>query len=490
MFALIKYVAVLRCASCCRSAGCRSERLQQLLGPDAPLLAHLDEQAEAGAAAAAPDEQQEQPSSSQTPVGKAGVAAGSRLHIKAEPDNAAGSDADVASDIEMSDAHAPAASHGKGSASKQRKQRSQQQPQSATGSKHKLQQREEGDADEEQQQQHGESNRQLELQQEGKQRDQQPMKQERTQPQQQQQAAKQEEQGDEQQQQQPLLDALGPEQLAAERLHTLRSFAVYADWAMRLHFSSQPCNAELKVLIRDGKPGAAGSKQQAADGPPTKRQKTDPKQKQLRQPTPKASDASGGEVDSEDSEQVDADTSEDATEEPLQQPTKQSGKAAAVPVVPERQSSRLQQKGHKHRSGGGTAAKSKAAAAARSKVRSSAAGAGGAAGSAVAAAKRPAAGSAVGAAAGGVAAVAAGSSSQPPVSIPQVEAELWRVVERPDAGRLVEVLHGQDLDGNKHGSGFPLPAWRGLPTDVRRWARLGGNRLQLCPARCACHRAP
>ncbi|KAF6260724.1 JmjC-domain-containing protein [Scenedesmus sp. NREL 46B-D3] len=55
------------------------------------------------------------------------------------------------------------------------------------------------------------------------------------------------------------------------------------------------------------------------------------------------------------------------------------------------------------------------------------------------------------------------SSREP--SIEQVEAELWRIVERPDAGRLVETLTCQDLDSSRFGSGFALPAWRRLPCD-------------------------
>ncbi|KAG1665572.1 hypothetical protein FOA52_000719 [Chlamydomonas sp. UWO 241] len=54
--------------------------------------------------------------------------------------------------------------------------------------------------------------------------------------------------------------------------------------------------------------------------------------------------------------------------------------------------------------------------------------------------------------------------------IEALEGEFWRLVEEP--GGLVEVLYGSDLDSGRHGSGFPLPAWRSTPEQqLQRAAR-------------------
>ncbi|MEW5310086.1 MAG: hypothetical protein WDW38_001916 [Sanguina aurantia] len=56
--------------------------------------------------------------------------------------------------------------------------------------------------------------------------------------------------------------------------------------------------------------------------------------------------------------------------------------------------------------------------------------------------------------------------------VEEIEAEFWRVVERPEPGQVVETLYGSDLDSGKHGSGFPLPPWRGIPTDATNGSQL------------------
>lgn len=43
-------------------------------------------------------------------------------------------------------------------------------------------------------------------------------------------------------------------------------------------------------------------------------------------------------------------------------------------------------------------------------------------------------------------------------SIEDIESEFWRIVHSPGLG--FESLYGQDIEGDKHGSGFPLPQWR------------------------------
>lgn len=60
-----------------------------------------------------------------------------------------------------------------------------------------------------------------------------------------------------------------------------------------------------------------------------------------------------------------------------------------------------------------------------------------------------------------------GAKNKRPPTVEQVEAEFWRIVETPDTVNLVESLYGSDLDSGRHGSGFPLPPWRGTPTDAR-----------------------
>ncbi|GIL43086.1 hypothetical protein Vafri_875 [Volvox africanus] len=55
-------------------------------------------------------------------------------------------------------------------------------------------------------------------------------------------------------------------------------------------------------------------------------------------------------------------------------------------------------------------------------------------------------------------------------SVEEVEAEFWRIVERPTEGLVVETLYGSDLDSARHGSGFPLPPWRVPTTDMQAWS--------------------
>jgi hypothetical protein len=199
-----------------------------------------------------------------------------------------------------------------------------------------------------------------------------------------------------------------------ERRHTLRSFKAYAEWAKRLHFSAQPCNGEAS---KKSKPKATAAAVAAAETPPpAKKQK---REEQLKQ--------EGNEKEQE----------------------QQKGEQ-------QRQSSRIERKVVQQRkvalkaAAGSVSAKKKAAetaAAAKAKAK--------------------------GASCSGSSAAGKGDSQ---VSIQQMEAEFWRVVERPDSGRIVETLYGQDLDSGRHGSGFPLPAWRGLPTDART-----GRHLRLDP---------
>ncbi|KXZ56658.1 hypothetical protein GPECTOR_1g593 [Gonium pectorale] len=52
-------------------------------------------------------------------------------------------------------------------------------------------------------------------------------------------------------------------------------------------------------------------------------------------------------------------------------------------------------------------------------------------------------------------------------TLDEVEAEFWRIAERPVGDDAVETLYGSDLDSGRHGSGFPLPPWRAPPTEQR-----------------------
>lgn len=42
--------------------------------------------------------------------------------------------------------------------------------------------------------------------------------------------------------------------------------------------------------------------------------------------------------------------------------------------------------------------------------------------------------------------------------------------------KVVETLYGSDLDSGRHGSGFPLPAWRALPTQRVNFPRPSDER--------------
>jgi hypothetical protein len=267
-----------------------------------------------------------------------------------------------------------------------------------------------------------------------------------------------------------------------EATHTLRSFAAAADWAKRAHFSAQPCNAEFIAMLQ---PPAGGKHLPAT--PSSKRHRSDASQQQQQQQKLSHKDSAGaaGAGDDEPLSDTAASDSED------------SMPATTAAAAPTRQSSRLQQRNTQQkgpRSKGATPAltggmedaddgrprNSKSATAAIAHAHTSAAAAaasggvsGGVSGGSLSSQKRCLhAASSTGATVG-----AANSLGQPQVSIAQIEAEFWRIVERPDSGRIVETMYGQDLDGGRHGSGFPLPAWRGVPSDVRRyWANPWGGR--------------
>jgi hypothetical protein len=230
------------------------------------------------------------------------------------------------------------------------------------------------------------------------------------------------------------------------RPHTLRSFAAYADWAKRMHFSSQPCNAELQAISQPGT-AAAGQRRSSITGlPPAKRLKHDPEHA-LRQP----SRDTGG-TEHEGTEDTDLDTAAESSRDGLQQQQQQ----------PERHSSRLQAKGraplHPLKAvvaGSGGRGTSPEPAAAVSKVK-----AGKAATSATSAtppttprtkAVKSGSGSRlIGAAAGmlGLAAVQPDSA----MSMDQFEAEFWRIVGQQQPGRLVEALAVPELRSSSGGS--------------------------------------
>eukprot|EP00775_Hariotina_reticulata_P011303 gene11303-11453_t len=250
--------------------------------------------------------------------------------------------------------------------------------------------------------------------------------------------------------------------------HTLRSFAAAADWAKRVHFSAQPCNADFIAMLQ---PPAAGKQLRASA---SKRQKGDAQQQQQRKPSNKDSAGAAGADDDTHSSDTAASDSEDS----------RPATTAAAAAVPARHSSRLQQKTTQQKGSRGKAAaaftdgtedaadgrpkaaKSTTVAVAQARTSAgaaAAAGGGGVSASSLSGQKRSLhATSSAGAPFG-----AANSVGQPQVSIAQIEAEFWRIVQQPDPGRIVETLYGQELDSGRHGSGFPLPAWRGLPSDVR-----------------------
>eukprot|EP00798_Chlamydomonas_sp_ICE-L_P008179 gene8179-1435_t len=58
-------------------------------------------------------------------------------------------------------------------------------------------------------------------------------------------------------------------------------------------------------------------------------------------------------------------------------------------------------------------------------------------------------------------------------TVDEIEAEFWRIIEAPSPDQVAETLYGSDLDSGRHGSGFPLPAWRGVPTESRAAVRRG-----------------
>lgn len=330
---------------------------------------HLDEQACAGAAA-----DYDQPSSSSAGAADAAAARGARgaasskVKVKQEADSDA--------EIQDADSGAAAATRPAGGRSKGKQQ--QQQPRSKQRSRAAAGRRQQHSGD----QQPEDEQEQGEVQQDFKQ---QQLKAES--------------------QQQDGLSAV-----AAVFEHSLQSFKAYADWSKNLHFSCQPCNADLQSVLREI---------QSSEGPAAKRQKTEAKQKMGRQQqqaseTPEPSEY--GEDETEDASEAADDVKPAAA---IAEGSKQ--KATAAAMMPERQSSRLQQKSAMKASSRGSAAnKGKASAASKPKARAAGATAG----------KRPAAG----------ANASVASAVQPSVTLEQVEAEFWRIIEHPQPARLVEAL--------------------------------------------------
>jgi hypothetical protein len=196
--------------------------------------------------------------------------------------------------------------------------------------------------------------------------------------------------------------------LTHDRLHTLRTFRAYCEWAKRRHFSSAPAHAIL--------------------------------------PLPDEEDAAAA--------------------------------AAAAPGAAHAQTSSPAAAGA---SASGASAAARAASEAGPSDAAAAPGPSGAAAGAEPAARADAAGAGAAAAAAGAGAYVREEEAPPlakrrrrdplaSLSIEAMEAEFWRIVERPDPNRVVETLYGSDLDSGRHGSGFPLPPWRGLPTDARTGA--------------------
>lgn len=236
------------------------------------------------------------------------------------------------------------------------------------------------------------------------------------------------------------------------RQHTLRSFGVYADWAKRMHFSSQHCNAELQAVLA----GPSGAQQQGAGGlqrrgsnmglPPAKRPKHEPVDQQGPQPSrdTAATEAEG----TEDGADGDA-----AAESAKDRTAAQQQQAAA-----ERHSSRLQAKGRaplhplKAPLGSGRGTSPEPAAAAKAKLSKPAT-------STTTSATPPTtprtkavkSGSRLVGAASGMLGMAA-VHPECVASIDAVEAEYWRIVEQQQPGRLVEVLAVPEIRSSSGGS--------------------------------------
>jgi hypothetical protein len=256
------------------------------------------------------------------------------------------------------------------------------------------------------------------------------------QPEQQEQEQQSEPQQQQQQQQPPLPS-------------TLRAFAAYDAWLRRTHFSCQPFNA-----VDSAQAGNNKQRQGAAGGlPPAKRLKPDPDQQQQQddeeeeeqeqEQEQQQTKVKAGSDGCDDGDSAEADEGEE--DGSRQQPGHHSGRRHAKPKS-------AAARGHK----GGAAAAAAAAAGGAGElsvgaIRATKAAAASSTTSAtppttprtkaVKSGSRLAGGGSGGGAAPGTAGLAAVFPDPSAVSIDQVEAELWRIVEQQQPGRVMEVLH-------------------------------------------------
>lgn len=219
------------------------------------------------------------------------------------------------------------------------------------------------------------------------------------------------------------------------RTHTLRSFAAYADWARRMHFSSQPCNAELQAVLQPG--GGAQRRGSTTGLPPAKRPKHDPEHH------PQPSRDTATEAEGTEDTDMDAAAESDRDAQHQQQPA-------------ERHSSRLQAKGraplHPLKASAGTGrGASPEPGSVKGKVSKAANSTASATPPITPRTKAVKSGSRLAGAAAGMLGLAAGHPDSS-ISIDQFEAEFWRVVEQQQPGRLVEALTVPELRSSTGGS--------------------------------------
>jgi hypothetical protein len=234
-----------------------------------------------------------------------------------------------------------------------------------------------------------------------------------------------------------------PEQPAVQqessmwRTHTLRSYAAYADWAKRMHFSSQPCNAELQAVLQPGDAAGAQRRSSTTGLPPAKRPKQDPEHR----PQPSRDTA----TEAEGTEDTDMDAAAESNRDAQlqQQPA-------------ERHSSRLQAKGRaplhplKASAGAGRGA-SPEPGSVKGKVSKAANSTASATPPTTPRTKAVKSGSRLAGAAAGMLGLAAGHPDSF-LSMDQFEAEFWRIVEQQQPGRLVEALTVPKLCSSTGGS--------------------------------------
>lgn len=226
------------------------------------------------------------------------------------------------------------------------------------------------------------------------------------------------------------LDQAG--QSVASRTHTLRSFAAYADWAKRMHFSCQPCNAELQAVSQPAVTGR--QRQQCSTGlPPAKRIKQDPQGQQQQHSSHTGTEGDG-------TQDTDEDTAAESQQQQQQQPERHSSRLQARCKTPHVQPVKTVARGGR----GASPEPLSAGKAKGGKVTGSAASATPPTTPRTKAVKSGSGSRLIGAAASmlGLAAVQPESA----ISTEQFEAEFWRVVEgAPSQGRLVEVLRVPEL---------------------------------------------